>query len=81
VRERRAGKVDLAPLAQILGRDVREVGADEPLDVVSLVSADGVATARDDRLEKSNLRLVRARRHSRISASGSKYEPGWLRAV
>jgi hypothetical protein len=74
VRERRPGEVEL--VAQILGRDVREVGPNEPLSVSCLVGADGVTNAHDNGLEESNLRLVRARRHSRISASEFKYELG-----
>jgi hypothetical protein len=52
VRERSPGEVNLAPLAQILGSDVRVVGADEPLDVVRLRGVNRVANARDDRLEE-----------------------------
>ncbi len=74
VRERRPGEVELAPVDQVLRRDVRVVGADEPLHVGRLGVLGGVAGARGDRLQESHLRLVRARRHS-VSLPALKYGP------
>ncbi len=75
VRERRPGEVELAPVDQVLGSDVGVVGADEPLDVGRFVILDRAADARNDPLEESDLRLVRARRHSRISSRKEVWTP------
>jgi hypothetical protein len=65
VRERRPSEVVLAAVGQVLGRDVRVVRPDEPVDLGRLGVVGPVAGARADRLQESHLRFVRARRHSR----------------
>ena len=59
-----------AALDQIFRGDVRVVDADEPLDVRRLGALEFGMDARNDRLEESVLRLVRARGHLRISLPG-----------
>ncbi len=62
VRERRAGELVRRAGGEVLGRNVRVVGADPPLDVVG-VGACLCAGPRHGRVQDRRLRLVDARRH------------------
>jgi hypothetical protein len=67
VRDRRAVEVEVAPVVQVVGSDMGVVRANEPLDVVRLGAFDPLANARNRRLEKRGLSLIRARRQSPTS--------------
>ena len=67
MRERGAVEVDVAPVGQVVGRDVGVVRADEPLDVVGLVAFDPLADARNRGLEERRLPLIWLRRQSPTS--------------
>ena len=67
VRDRGAVEVEVAPVAQVVGSDVRVVRADEPLDVFRLGALDPLVDARDRGLEERRLPLIRARRQSPTS--------------
>jgi hypothetical protein len=67
VRDRGAVEVRVAPVVQIVGRDVGVVRADEPLDVFGLLAFDPLADARDRGLEERRLPLIWLRRQSPTS--------------
>ena len=61
MRDRRAVEVEVAPVAQVVGSDVRVVRAHEPLEVFRLGALDLLVDARDCGLEERRLPLIRAR--------------------
>ena len=61
MRDRGAVEVEVAPVAQVVGCDVRVVRADEPLDVFRLVTLDPLVDTRDRGLEERRLPLIWAR--------------------
>ena len=63
VRDRGAVEVEIAATAEVVRRDVRVVGAHEPLDVVGFGALVPLADTGDRRLEERLLPLIRARSH------------------
>ena len=57
----------VAPVAQVVDRDVRVVRTDEPLDLFRLVALDALADARNRGLEERCLPLIWPRRQSPTS--------------
>jgi hypothetical protein len=67
VRDCRTVEIEVAPVFQIVGSDVRVVRADEPLDVFGLIAFDPLADARNRGLEERRLPLIWLRRQSPTS--------------
>ncbi len=79
VRDRRTVEIEVAPVGQVVGSDVRVVRADEPLDVFRLVALDVLVHARDRGLEERRLPLIWPRRQSPSSLRDPPRSMDYLR--